>query len=175
MRKYVEDTFRIMKGRWHILKDRIRVHRVNNTDRGWLTCCALHNWLLKVDGLDEVWRDGVLVLQTSDWFGELGDHNFEDMDPNIPIAVAQLSSNLNPRNYNLSGMGAGSDTILCHPVDLDLGMGDEAGDKEGVPGVREVRKLSLGYFWRKLVKHFDILWQKNVIKWPARQENLNIN
>jgi hypothetical protein len=29
------------------------------TDMIWKTCCALHNWLLEVDGLDEQWDQGV--------------------------------------------------------------------------------------------------------------------
>ena len=50
MRKDVECTFGILKGRWRILKTGIRVHNTKVCDNIWLTCCALHNMLLDVDG-----------------------------------------------------------------------------------------------------------------------------
>jgi hypothetical protein len=50
MRKDVECTFGIMKGRWRILKTGIRIQGLDNIDHIWKTCCALHNWLLEVDG-----------------------------------------------------------------------------------------------------------------------------
>lgn len=51
MRKDVECTFGILKGRWRILKTGIRLHNTEVSDNIWLTCCALHNMLLDVDGL----------------------------------------------------------------------------------------------------------------------------
>ena len=45
MRKDVECTFGILKGRWRILKTGIRLHGIEAADKIWLTCCALHNWL----------------------------------------------------------------------------------------------------------------------------------
>jgi len=43
MRKDVECTFGIMKGRWRILKMGIRLHGTPKADKTWKTCCALHN------------------------------------------------------------------------------------------------------------------------------------
>ena len=40
-----------------------------------MTCCALHNWLLFVDGLDDRWEDGT----PSDWEGELGEVRQDDL------------------------------------------------------------------------------------------------
>jgi hypothetical protein len=70
MRKDVECTFGILKGRWRVLKAGIRVHGVRKADNIWHTCCALHNWLLEHDGLNVDWNSGVL---TSDWESQLGD------------------------------------------------------------------------------------------------------
>ena len=53
MRKDVECTFGILKGRWRILKAGIRVHGIDTADSIWMTCCALHNMLLEVDGNSE--------------------------------------------------------------------------------------------------------------------------
>ena len=54
----VECTFGILKGRWRILKTGIRVHNTEASDNIWLTCCALHNMLLDVDGLSNAWKSG---------------------------------------------------------------------------------------------------------------------
>jgi hypothetical protein len=62
-RKDSECVFGILKGRWRILKTGIRLEGAQAADRVWLTCCALHNMLLKLDGLDERWDAGV----PSDW------------------------------------------------------------------------------------------------------------
>ena len=50
MRKDVECTFGILKGGWCILKSGIRLQGVESVDKIWLSCCALHNWLLEIDG-----------------------------------------------------------------------------------------------------------------------------
>ena len=65
MRKDVECTFGILKGRWRLLKTGIRIHGHKATEMIWKTCCALHNWLLEVDGLDKQWDQGV----PSPWLG----------------------------------------------------------------------------------------------------------
>ena len=53
MRKDVECCFGILKGRFRILKSPIRIHDIEEVDKIWKTCCALHNWLLEIDGLDK--------------------------------------------------------------------------------------------------------------------------
>ncbi len=41
----------------------------------FLTCCALHNWLLETDGLDKEWRNGV----PSDRESKIGEAMSEDI------------------------------------------------------------------------------------------------
>ncbi len=53
MRKDVECMFGILKGMWRILKSGVRISGVYSVDCVWFTCCALHNWLLDIDGLSE--------------------------------------------------------------------------------------------------------------------------
>ena len=61
MRKDVDCVFGILKGWWRILKTGIRgVQGVEAVDKVWLTCCALHNWLLEIDGLDADWDSQTL-------------------------------------------------------------------------------------------------------------------
>ncbi len=37
----------------------VRLWGVLKADNVWLTCCALHNWLLEIDGFGGVWNGGV--------------------------------------------------------------------------------------------------------------------
>ena len=62
-RKDVECTFGIMKGRFCILRYGVRMESIDRCDKLWATCCALHNMLLSVDGLNKGWTKGI----TSDW------------------------------------------------------------------------------------------------------------
>ncbi len=87
MRKDVECTFGILKGRWRILKSGIRILGVECADNIFLTCCALHNWLLEIDGLDKEWRNGV----PSDWEGEIGEATLTD----ITAVAAGVNNNDN--------------------------------------------------------------------------------
>jgi hypothetical protein len=175
MRKDVECTFGILKGRFRILKAGVRLDGINAVDNVWFTCCALHNWLLEIDGLTGEWRDGVPV---SDWEGTLGQHDDDYPLNAVPNAVTRLHSNLNFRNFDSSGMGPGADimhTINYQEVldDLDEysaeidGMDEQMNIDESTP-VRTVRHLPLKYFRRKLVEHFDILFHHNQIKWTIR-------
>ena len=63
MRKDNEFTFDILKGRWAILRYRLRFGNVNQCDKLWLTCCALHNRLFFIDELHKSWVTG----EFSDW------------------------------------------------------------------------------------------------------------
>jgi DDE superfamily endonuclease len=86
MRKDVECTFGILKGRWRVLKTGIRVHGPAACDMIWLTCCALHNMLLERDGLATTWERGT----PSEWEGILGEHSLHD----IPVEVCEGNANL---------------------------------------------------------------------------------
>lgn len=161
MRKDVECTFGILKGRWRILKAGVRIHGVEQVDQIWLTCCALHNWLLDIDGLSEEWKEGVPVI--SDWEGPLADMDYEGVaQENYAHTIARLSANLDPRNYDSSGMGPGQDVVNEGCIN----------DDEYIPDglIRTVDvEMSLPYFRKRLVEHFDILWKRNEIRWPTRR------
>ena len=94
MRKDVECTFVILKGRGRILKSGILLYGVDSTDHTWKTCCALHNILLHVDGY------------TEEWDSELGIFDVEDVH-NLPFALQRLTGPTELRNYDISSMGCG--------------------------------------------------------------------
>jgi DDE superfamily endonuclease len=91
-----ECTFGILKGRFRILKTGIRVEGTKAADNIWLTCCALHNWLLRCDGLADKWKKGV----ASDYEGELGENDPNEMRqlPAMPFALARLND-VSMRNF----------------------------------------------------------------------------
>lgn len=99
LRKGIECTFGILKGRWRVLKAVVQVHGTADADLIWkTTCCALHNMLLDVDGVvDKEWN--------SDWTGDLGECNTSDM----PEAIRWLLNSENLCDYDSSRMGVGDD------------------------------------------------------------------
>ena len=164
MRKDVECTFGILKGRWRVLKAGVRLHGTEAVDKIWSTCCALHNWLLEVDGLDEQWENG---HTQSDWLSEMGDHNPSDQATSF--ALQRLASPSQFRSYDSSSMGIGNDRHVLNNNDTeeDEPLNSILDDDDDHSGVREVRKLPQEYFRRKLIKHFDIKWKRNSIIWPG--------
>lgn len=191
MRKDVECTFGIFKGRWRILKSGIRLSGVECADDIFLTWCALHNWLLEIGGLDKEWRHGV----PSDWEGEIGDvpeghltavpfaippsdvegsgeatSTSMSRDGALPDAIYRL---LNPvaERANLGGHDPAPATQLAsEDVDVeDQWTGDEgASAVRTVGGIHVVRNLTLPFFQSKLVRHFDIAFKRNEVQWPRR-------
>jgi hypothetical protein len=184
IRKDVKCTFGILKGRFRILKSGIRLVGQESADKIFLTCCALHNWLLNEDGLNKAWEDGVL----SDWEGELGLHNVQDVEYHIPDAVQRLMTRGELRRYDVSGMGFRSNVRDGEQPPLPLPPSHQRGhscttDTSLVvadltaSGVRVVKDLSLDFFRSKLIRHYDIAFQRNEIQWPGkrnRQRQVNI-
>jgi hypothetical protein len=141
----------------------------------------LHNWLFEVDGLIEEWVGGVRKVG-SEWEGDLGCLDYEGVPVEVPNALTRLSANLDPRNFDLSGVGPGSDVMAENRSLLRsevAAVADSAsriddmnimkGIMNGVDRVRSVRYLSLNVFRQLLVNHFALLFSQNKIVWPERQ------
>ena len=164
MRKDVECTFGIMKGRWRILKTGVRMHGLEIVDDIWFTCCAFHNMLLNCDGLDRMWKKGVV----SPFEGELGWHAPGDTeiycDPIIFQRFRSGQQGFNPRKYDCSILGSepeGNRTIPDQRVD----------DNEEDNQVQEAKclyTLSNNKFRNILVTHFNKLWELGKLIWPSR-------
>ena len=93
----------------------------------------------------------------------------------VPNALAHLSRHLDPRNYDLLGLGPGLDMVdeTRTIISRDLGDGEVATTQEmaiGKDHVRHVQHLSLAVFQHLLVKHFAILFSQNNIVWPRRYQ-----
>ena len=88
-----------------------------------MTCCALHNWLQNIDGLDEKWDNGV----PSEWEGELRHLDDEDVQRYVRLfALQQLHSPAARQQYDTSGMGIGLDQKIS-----DEEEGEETNSEQG--------------------------------------------
>ena len=168
IRQDVECTF-------GILKTGIRLNGQEAADKIFLTCCALHNWLVDVDGLDEKWKEGV----TSMWEGALGcHHDLCDVEEHLPDAIARLMSPAALRAYDVSGMGIGrGDEIRIHDLP---NFADQQTlrirqkrlyEQQDRTRPRIVKDLSLAYFRSRLIQHFDIVFCRNEIVWPGKRNS----
>ncbi len=117
----------------------------------------------------------------SEWEGDIGCLDFEGVGVEVPNALACLSANLDPQNYDSSGLGPGSDVIaenrslLTREVAELSDVAKCTDDRNvmlrmsnSVNHVRCVQSLLLNVFRQLLVNHFAILFSQNKIVWPER-------
>ncbi len=139
--------------RWRILKTGIRVHGrelYGKVDNIWLTCCALHNWLLEVDGLSDKWEQGT----QGDWEGSWGLHDASD--------AARFGVG---RDADLSGLGGDVEGMGNEDEEED----EDQEEEEGENGpARLVRRMDQEDFRCKLISHFSYKWRRREIEWPSR-------
>ena len=146
MRKDVECTFGILKGRFTILRHGIRLNSISQCDKVWKTCCALHNKLLFIDGMDKGWQDEVETIYDS-----------SDDEMEIPFSMQRLNRHSNdPKSNNATKYD------------------DKFFDKYTTNGKRIVRKLPMSVFQERLIHHFDIRFKRNDIIWPKRTKPDNV-
>ena len=101
MQKDVECAFGILKGRFRCLRYGIRLHGIHTCDKIWLICCALHNYLLEIDGLSEQWRNGVMSVYE------------EDVDEvnTLSFSLKRLAKPDKPKQFAISKSGYGNDVV----------------------------------------------------------------
>jgi Plant transposon protein len=148
MRKDVECTFGILKGRFSILRTGIRLHKIDSVDQLWCTCCALHNMFLDDDGLNVNWEQGV----QSDWQGELGRREYD----------VELDDTTNNNTYTANDNNDNNNADA--EADAEAGAHLNCQNNQRI----QVSKCSHNFFQRKLIEHFDILFEKDMVKWPTR-------
>ena len=136
LRKDVECTFGILKGRWRILKTGIRIHGTDGPDKVFLTCCALHNKLLDVDGLDKAWEQGVQSIWEGQYDNDLGDNDNDDEDEAdlmaggdmIPAALVRLQNPAIERTYGIDALDNETDMLRCQLQNQPTSIEKEVGD-----------------------------------------------
>ncbi len=86
----------------------------------------------------------------------MGGLDFDGVHKEVPNALARLSENLGPRNYDSSGLGPGLDVIGETRTIFTQEIREHPGDDVDEDRVRHVQFLSLAVFRRLLVNHFAI-------------------
>jgi hypothetical protein len=180
LQKDVECTFDILKGRWRILKCGIRIHgTTDGPDQVFLTCCALHNKLFDIDGLDKRWEQGVQSIWSTTYDNDDGDNDDDMLDGNavnevdvpciVPDAILRLQNPALERQYGVSNERWESDHNRLQqtpaPAVVDAATTVDTTTDDDIV---EVRKLSLTEFRRRLVVHFSIALKRNEVQWPQR-------
>ena len=173
MSKYVECEFGILKGRWRILKTVVCLHSTQAVDQVWLTCCAFHNMLLDIDGLDDQW-DGRQV-NTSEWERELGD--LEEGD--VPLSMMRVLNPTQIHQYDTSIIGldnedeSGSSKATPWMTSYEEMDGSEVesshdavDNNDYMEKIRLVCHLSLIFFRSRLVEHFNIQFRRRELMLP---------
>jgi hypothetical protein len=135
--------------------------------------CVLHNMLLEVDGLHVRWEHGV----RSDWEGELGDNNGDEIQRLGPLAIQRLNhpesfgSRAHERECALPRTFVENRPVTNEEDDAMSDCSDGRGLREDENGVIFINSLSYSDFRNRLVEHFDILWRRNRIVWPRSKDN----
>jgi hypothetical protein len=181
MRKDVECTFGILKGRWRILKTGIRLHNTEVSDNIWLTCCALHNMLLDVDGLSKAWKNGA----RSHWEMESGEFRNDE----IPFAIQRLIDPNGTDEFRLRHYDASRFGYQRPPVEEGSGNEDEDDDDANYNRIRNrnrncnrdeanrnnriqsgtaVNELNFFQFRSLLIENFNIRFHEKNLQWPKR-------
>lgn len=156
LRKDVECTINMLKGRWRILKTGIRVHSKTHVENIFYTCVALHNQLLHLDGLDARWQEGIQRA----WLGEDGYFDADDVGAVFPAV------NGAHRGMDLGGMGLGGGLD-----DRRLLVNQAAALAELELAPRGTRS-NFHLFRERLVVHFNYHFQRHNIVWPKRNKML---
>jgi hypothetical protein len=176
LRKDVECTFGILKGRWRILKTGIRIHGTDGPDKVFFTCCALHNKLLHIDGLHTRWEDGVRSVWEDEYDNDDGDNDIEaedGEDEDIPDAIVRLRNPVSEQNYGIDELRSSNN----HQQEQEQRAPAMNTTPRIIPAsannnIIVVRKLTLDNFRRRLVEHFlSIAVARNEVKWPRRFGN----
>ena len=148
MRKDVECTFGILKGRFCILRYGIQLRSIKKCDEIWKTCCALHNRLLFTDGLHKHWDKGT----SSNW----EDSNTKYQNRNAgKFAINRLQKNMS----GYAEVDPDENTVRTNNAHLDEYL---------VQGRRVVRNMPMKIFQRCLIADFDITFKQNTLVWPSR-------
>ena len=143
IQKDIKCAFGILKRCFRILNISIPLQSINAVDQIWKTCCALHNWLLKIDGLD------------GEWYGAGCGDNEENTS--VPVQLQCLSQGICVRESCAGDeeQNAGTQTrIGTFNIDPE--------------GVNVVRLLLQNKLCAKLVIYLNIAWAKKEVKWPVK-------
>lgn len=147
VRKDVECFYGIIKCRFQILNGSLRMKSSESIDYIFLTCCTLHNQLLRWDGLDN-WTEGNITDFNSQFVNDTENDHYEGEA--VSVHVNHVMQRIIQRANNAQSLP------LSNPgEDVELEV-----DTEGINEHLALRSA--------LIEHFSYLWSQNRIIWTTR-------
>lgn len=142
VRKDVECTFGILKGRFRCLKLPIYNHDKDTVDDMFFTCCILHNMLLTEDGYDKRWEENM------NWSGQAGHHDASDIPSIFKRHYNRTKASLPTLDFSLMGINSVINQYAIVHSDVE----------EEIELTQEVLR-------NKLIEHFFYKYGKGKINW----------
>ncbi len=143
VRKDIECTFGILKGRFRILKIPVLFQSQAVIDNIFKTCCVLHNMILYMKNVDSRWEDDV------NWGGEYGYHDIQDWGRIISVGIASNANNRRTTEMRLT-------------PDLDL---SSQGGFSSIFDSEEDVEETHTELRRKLITHFNKKLAQGLVRW----------
>ena len=143
-RKSSENGNRDLKCRFQYLKRGFRQRNFEDVEHTMRTCLALHNWRKRNDGFAEPWP-----LQCT---GKHMGNGLTDLSARLGTTATAVVDD-------------GSTDVRASFIDTVLSNG-----KPTVP----VINLDFELFRKRLVDHWDILWERHLIYWPTSRGPLRL-
>ena len=143
-RKSSENGNRDLKCRFQYLKRGFRQRNFEDVEHTMRTCLALHNWRKRNDGFAERWP-----LQCT---GKHMGNGLTDLSARLGTTATAVVDD-------------GSTDVRASFIDTVLSNG-----KPTVP----VINLDFELFRKRLVDHWDILWERHLIYWPTSRGPLRL-
>ena len=181
VRKCVECTFGILKVRFTIL-NHVRFHNVETVNNVFLTCAALHNMLLKADGLDQAYEHHMTLDRTMELVARLfeagaartaDEHEADEAEGVGESGLAAAADSADAASTAEAdseepggevGQNERGSEVDEHGADVTAG-GEDAEQLRAYFGDRAE---SASVFRKKLIEHWHLKMERSAVKWPSR-------
>jgi len=146
VRKDIECTFGILKGRFRILKIPCLLQKKEEIDNTFWTCCIMHNKIMNCDNKYRAWEKDM------HWNAEDGLHAMNDLEDNAN-ALRRVAGQLQRLNMRVS-----------RSLDMSS-MGSSRAPASTAQDLVEERTVDHAVLRNKLVEHFARQKNDNKLKW----------
>ena len=145
VRKDVECTFGILKGRFRILKLPFECQHEVHIDNVMYTCASLHNRIQRWQGMADVWIDdmdwtgvdGLLTSHATGWRSLHPPHGQQE-----PVRIVATS------DFSSAGWGCQDDDAQAHA-------------EESISDIQAWKDLG-----EKLARNYELMYDQRVLQWP---------
>lgn len=151
VRKDIECTFGILKGRFRLFDQPLRFHYFAHIENAWKSACILHNMLLRYDGNDLAdWEKNLNWTYIDPYFDTVEDNH--DIDDDYVVSMNDYYTTRGAREKRRRG-------VVPNIV-------FDTTDKGSV--FRASNEYDFVEKRRQLVQHFNFKFKLGLVKWPRR-------